>query len=616
MSRDNLGEQIDGWRILRALAPLLVLSGAAVAVSALFGHWLDQGLATVLPHLVVVLSMLALLYGLAALLPALGLGGRSTRWLVGGMAGIFTVALVIFYVASIASFLFMKELPTRQLVAGYVKDLPALLGALPVDQVTMTTLLLIVLCAAFGVGAFIAWCLATSVVEVRRAFGSTVGKVAGRIAVYGGAVHLLAAFSMPLGWHAFNTEIITSSWHNARLTKSERYGFRDPLYDATEQKIRASYPRESSGRRRNVILIYVDALRADATQPYGAERQNMPFVSSLVAAGKLAQADLALAACPSTICGLGALLQSRSLPLQHTSNFSLPQLLSLQGYRTAYVLSSNHQDFMELRNFYRPIDFYVDGKDLNPSRHADDYLVLDGLQRMGPWDGRPTFLMIGLVSTHLSGIRAKQNRVYVPDRMSLLAGADDYRTAYRNNYDNGVLQADDVIRQAWTWLDASGYLKDAIVVITSDHGEFLGERGRFSHGQTLYQSELSVPLWIRNGDAAIDRIPFARQIDIAPTIVAVLGLPVPPSWDGGTLLDARDPVRWSDHFLPSSRDAIAVVRHDVGSTIKLHWNRTTGTEEAFDLRSDPGEARDIVAQLPAPLIAEMRQRARASLQRP
>jgi arylsulfatase A-like enzyme len=107
-----------------------------------------------------------------------------------------------------------------------------------------------------------------------------------------------------------------------------------------------------------------------------------------------------------------------------------------------------------------------------------------------------------------------------------------------NRYDNGVLQADASIGQALALLRARGRLDDALVVITGDHGESLGERGHFGHSWTLDKEVLDVPLliWDSRGRCCAPQA-YASQLDIAPTILRSLGLPIPASWQGLPLQD-------------------------------------------------------------------------------
>lgn len=559
-----------------------------------------------------VLSIAALLYGWVAIGAALEFPQRLTRTIAACGALLVGVGLTIFYGTLFSSLFLFKELPTRQLVAGYITDLPDLLRSLPATDRTIGILLAAVVGIGFFFGALLAWTIDRSRAEIIAWSRGRIGRIVGRILVYGGFTHLLFAAFVPLDWHARNREPIFSSWHNVRLKNPVIFGQKNPVQIALDAQAEAAYPRLAAKRTPNVILIYVDALRADATQPYGAERKNMPFIAGLVASGALRQVDMAVAACPSTICGLGAVLQSKPTWMQDADNFSLPRLLARQGYRNAYVLASNHQDFFDLKNYYWPFDFYVDGKDLSATRHGDDYLVLEGLDRLGPWDGRPTFLMLGLISPHVGGIRAQSNRRYLPDRFSFTGGKDEFQQAYRNNYDNGIVQADSVLSKVWQKLEEFGYLKDAIVVITADHGESLGEHGRFGHLTSLAHTELNIPLWISAAVVPHKAIPFARQVDIAPTIVEWLGLPVPDVWQG-TPIGRLPPIQWSEHYVPDFRDTVAVIRNDETSTIKYVFDRKFGTEQAYDLRKDPLEQSNVLEALPSEHLAQFRDRAKTVL---
>lgn len=599
-----------------AVAPAAVLLVLGTLVATAFARMLDHGPAPVALHAGVVASLLAVAY--VPLFAAAAVRAANARRFfravfVFGFAAL-SFALIVFYAAAFCTYMAFSELPTRQLVRGYFRDLPAVLNALPFDPVLINSLLAAVLALAMLLGIL----LARTAARAEAVWGAAIDRPGGRLcvraAVYAGLVHLFAVLTVPLNWHVDHLELVSASWHNVRLTAAGLYGYRDPVYDSREQKIRAAYPQRAVGRPRNVILVYVDALRADVTQPYGAARENMPFITSLVRSGQLQQVDWALSACPSTICGLAAILQARAVPRQHVANFSLPQVLSRQGYKNAYILSSNHRDFLELRHYYQPIDFFVDGIDLNPGSPTDDYLVLEGLKRLGAFRGEPIFLMLGLVSTHLTGVRAPQNVVYQPSRIGFTNDDEQYRTVFRNHYDNGVRQADDVLRRAWAWLSDNGYLSDAIVIITSDHGEGLGEKGQYSHGRSLYQPQLRIPVWI--GGLELNERFFATQFDLAPTIVDSLGLPVPVSWEGRSLLAREDPDRrWSEHHLPPVGTGVAIVRRDGRRVLKYVHEPRSALEAVFDIVKDPEENENLIDRLSPAELEEFRGRAAAALGR-
>lgn len=599
-------------RSIAAAAPALLLLAVSLAVGSVLGEMLLGGASLVAAHVSVVASLVAMLYAVIVIAPVIRLPRLVARLLVATAAIAVGYFLLTFYLATFASFMFFKELPTRQLISGYVKDLPSLIAALPITTSNLVAIAVLASSLAVCFGLVLAFCLNAGWEEVERWSARPIGAVAARAAVYGGGVHLLVGFAVPVDFHVANHEPIFSSWHDVRLANPVVARQRNPVETALDARAQDAYPRAAAIRTPNIILVYIDALRADVTQPYGATRPNMPFVTSLVESGYFKQIDVALAACPSTICGIGAILQSRPTWLQSPENFSLPKVLALQGYKNAYVLASNHQSFFDLKDYYRPIDFYLDGKDMSPSRHANDYLVLDALDRLGRWSGKPTFLMIGIISPHVGGIRSAENRRFLPDRFSMGEGSEEFATAYRNNYDNGVLQADDVLRQAFGKLSEYGYLKDAIVLVTADHGESLGERGLYGHLRSLYQTELRVPLWIHDPAATADRVAFARQIDVAPTILSALGLPVPSTWHGRSFYEL-DPVVWSEHYVPDFRDKIAIVRRDKSRMLKLMYDRSSGKVQIYDLVADPTESIDISSSVDQTLLKDLTERAKAAL---
>src|SRR5690606_22898659 len=102
------------------------------------------------------------------------------------------------------------------------------------------------------------------------------------------------------------------------------------------------------------------------------------------------------------------------------------------------------------------------------------------------------------------------------------------REAAINFYDNGVFQFDYYVGEVLDQLKSKGYLENALVVITADHGEALGDHGEFGHAKGVWFPVQHVPLiMLRFGyepPSAIEQPAMASQIDIAPTILHELGM--------------------------------------------------------------------------------------------
>jgi arylsulfatase A-like enzyme len=206
------------------------------------------------------------------------------------------------------------------------------------------------------------------------------------------------------------------------------------------------------------------------------------------------------------------------------------------------------------------------------------------------------------MSTHYLGVQLPQSHVYTRADDLVSPGPNPYSILSLLNkpdrYDDKVAQADDIIRQIFDALDAKHYLDNTVVVVTADHGEGLGER-HWAHGWDLYDEDIRIPLLFYDAPAAAYRnLTFATQVDIAPTILDRLGLPIPASWEGQSLM-APTVKRYSFHqtyFIPHR---YAVVYRTETGLFKYIATPQYGKEELYDLAHDGGESHNLVADQPA-----------------
>jgi len=183
----------------------------------------------------------------------------------------------------------------------------------------------------------------------------------------------------------------------------------------------------------------------------------------------------------------------------------------------------------------------------------------------------------------------------------------------RDMYDGEVMAIDAKLRQLFSDLQSRGFLENSIVAITSDHGEAFLEHGSTSHGSTLYNELIHVPLLllISGQSARLDIRQPMSLIDLAPTLLDLLGISAPHSFEGGSLTSAmgrdhapgffekltgnrhRDvPPVYSELLeIPGQKPAArsAPLRSVIAGTHKLILHQD-GTTEAYDLAADPGEA--------------------------
>ena len=182
-------------------------------------------------------------------------------------------------------------------------------------------------------------------------------------------------------------------------------------------------------------------------------------------------------------------------------------------------------------------------------------------------------------------------------------------------YAGEVLSCDQTIRALFAELERRELLKNAIVVITADHGEELLDHGDVGHGKTLYNEVIQIPLLIlaSNQRERVNIHDLASLVDVAPTVLDLAGISPPPSFEGHSLRPAM-------HQVPVTQRALGILRNllqrsDVRDTAYSELSKLAdpqhteaprhlqsvvagthklivgadGSKEAYDLASDPHE---------------------------
>lgn len=156
----------------------------------------------------------------------------------------------------------------------------------------------------------------------------------------------------------------------------------------------------------------------------------------------------------------------------------------------------------------------------------------------------------------------------------------------RARYEGEVLYMDDAFAEWWEIYDAQGYLDDTLVVVWADHGEAFWEHGRQTHAQTIYgeENDVTVYFWAKNLQSGVFSGP-SSVIDIGPTVLDALDIPIPNSWTGVPLQDIQsDRIRYND---ANAREGIiqSIIRGE--ERILFYWR--SGNVEVTDASTDPAE---------------------------
>ena len=378
----------------------------------------------------------------------------------------------------------------------------------------------------------------------------------------------------------------------------------------------------------NVIVVVVDTLRADRVGgPYHAVRGLTPFLDELAARGtRFARAYAPTSwTCPS----VASLLTSR-YPSQHgvarfdavlpDSEVTLAESLAVRGYHSA-GFTANFRLTADL-GYAQGFAFWDAVFPPDPAAHRKvrgDRLRADLeswlLVNHGHGSDAPLFLYVQYLEPHAPYDPPEpfRSRLAFPNTTpehavalnaqvtGFLPGTKGLKSqdlrVLNHLYDGEVAAVDEQIRQLFAVLDRAGVLRDAVIVITADHGEEFGEHGEVLHGHTLYDAAIRVPLIIvapgyPNGQVVKEPVSL---LDVAPTILALAGVAPEARHEGRSLL----PLMRGD--APLTRPIVSELEplggepeQRVHSAAILSGGRkmllgTNGAIEVYDLDADPGE---------------------------
>ncbi len=428
------------------------------------------------------------------------------------------------------------------------------------------------------------------------------------------------------------------------------------------------------GGTPDVILVSMDTTRADHLSTFGYARETSPNVTALAADALLftqarSPAGWTLPAHASMLTGLypsqhgahlaGGWLSGQSIdgrrnvayPLAENRT-TLAEALRDRGYETGGFVANFsylYRDYGLAQGFARyddapglllrvqpPVVRVVralrPGFCIKPYRTAREMNAaalawLDGLPH-----GRPAFLFLNYMEPHQPWMaEAPYDRwVWEQPQARRLVERDLYTHEVKHftdeeigfiraSYDGQIAAMDAALGELVTALKARGRWEDALVIVTADHGEMLGEHDTVGHmGRMLWEQLVHVPLVVKLPGAARPRGRDDRPVqlvDVVPTVLAQAGAPPIPGVQGEALPDVRHEIRAEEDinpFLVSSYGAAydRAVRVVYDGPYKL-ISTSRGERMLFDLAHDPDETQNL-AERDGTRLAELTRRLEAA----
>lgn len=175
------------------------------------------------------------------------------------------------------------------------------------------------------------------------------------------------------------------------------------------------------------------------------------------------------------------------------------------------------------------------------------------------------------------------------------------------NYYRVLLSVDENVGRVLDYMDREGLAENTVVVYTSDNGFFLGEHGLFDK-RLMYEPSIKVPLLVRHPArvkaGVVDTTHMALNVDVAPTLLELAGVPVPGWMHGRSLvpvLEGKQPP-WRDAFLYEYYEFPAehCVRKNRGVRTArwklIHFWEQPEEWELYDLQADPDETTNLAGR--------------------
>jgi arylsulfatase A-like enzyme/Flp pilus assembly protein TadD len=352
----------------------------------------------------------------------------------------------------------------------------------------------------------------------------------------------------------------------------------------------------------DVYLITIDTLRADHVGCYGYRQVETPALDALAADGvRFAQA---FTHSPITNTSHITILTGLLPSVHGVTDFGVPlspehvtaaELLKRRGYQTAAFIGAVILDSNTLApGLDRGFDFYDNFPAKTETKQRWGRVERRGMEVVAhaeSWFEKhhtgPHFVWVHLYDPH---------DPYEPPA--------PFSEKYKDHlYDGEIAYADSAVARWIAFLKKAGVYDNAIIVVTGDHGEGLGEHGEETHGLFLYDSTLHVPLIVKNAGAAHHGTVIDAQVrttDILPTILSATGVAAPAKLNGESLLP----------LIEQTKTAQGPNRALFGETdYPLRWGwaplralRADNTKlieaprpELYDLQADPKELKNLYA---------------------
>jgi arylsulfatase A-like enzyme len=379
-----------------------------------------------------------------------------------------------------------------------------------------------------------------------------------------------------------------------------------------------------AGNPLNVLLITIDTLRPDHLGAYGYKRRTSPRIDALAASGALF--ERAYTFWPKTRGSFVMMMTgrlpavngySKSHPILVDFNPTLASTLKAAGYETAAVVDNPNvaADLGYAKGFDRYRETWeeqaLDGEIartraitadavefLRGKRPVPFFLWLHYVNPHAPYTPEPPYDTMFMDAAARGG-RAlpvvQEFRGGIPKQWAV-AGRDRLGY-YVAQYDGEIALVDQEVGKVLDALAGSPHGAKTLVILTSDHGESLGEHDYyFDHGQDVHEPSMAIPLVMAlpGAPAGVRAAGLASTLDLVPTVLDAVKVSYPPDLAGASLLRAvKGGAAAGPPRLFGANERNHAATWDERYRLIGVPGDTAVAYALFDRAVDPGETRDV-----------------------
>ncbi len=385
-----------------------------------------------------------------------------------------------------------------------------------------------------------------------------------------------------------------------------------------------------AGNRLNVVLITIDTLRADHLGTYGYKRNTSPRIDALAHEGVVFEE--AYSYWPKTRGSFVAMLTgrrasqtgySKAHPMLLGMNPTLASVLKAAGYATAATV--DNPNVAKAFGYAKGFDSYRETWEeaaLATEAARAAAITEDGVRALAAARPEQPFLLwLHYVSPHAPYTPpAPFDTAFLDDdakggrRLAVVPGdhggipkkwavaGQDRLGYYVAQYDGEIAAVDQEVGRVLDALRNSAVKDRTLVIVTSDHGESLGEHDYFfDHGENLFDPSLRIPLVLAGpGVRAGHRSPvFASTLDLVPTVLDAVKVSYPPELAGESLWPAaQGGLRPNRTRLQAQNDRNLIGVWDRRFKVVATPEGDRMSYALYDRAADPGETHDVASRRP------------------